>query len=409
MPKRNPIQALINALIEEIRRITERMEFEHIPVKQWLEVMRALIARYSVAAMMLGQGSPVLSKAARTAVKHYVGIQFAFLDNFALVIQNAEAWENGWNSRAESYAAAIKQPYWQGKTKMLPLPAMPAEGTQCHNNCGCEWEIQEIDGKAGDYDAYWRRSKDDSCQTCLERERLWNPLEIRGGMLQIPKSMQAKEPALKHLLGQHDQMSHGNRGGAPRFESVEEADAWIRGNLAYETADLELVPLDMTQDFVDEFYAMRVKHDLPMLTRIQGRAMSGETAIAQFSTNDLGVQILSINKYEIERIEAEEKMSLADYLDKVHQSEIISGGSLRDVAYHEAVHYYWYSRGSQEGDEALDRAWNLARASGYIQNISAYAEKSSTEFLSELAVHLRYNSIDTVPKNIQNLIGNYLP
>jgi hypothetical protein len=132
---------------------------------------------------MAGVGSDVLPPAVRSQLVAGVQAQFAFLDGFAIEIQDTDEYMAGWNARADMYAKSIKTPYWQGRTRMLPLPAMPAEGTQCLTNCGCSWEIVTIDEEAGDYDCYWRRGKDDSCQTCIARAQNWSPLQVRGGVL----------------------------------------------------------------------------------------------------------------------------------------------------------------------------------------------------------------------------------
>ena len=65
----------------------------------------------------------------------------------------------------------------------LPLPAMPRDGTsQCLSNCGCAWEIAELDGD-GNYDCTWQLGKTENCQTCRQRAADWSPLQIRDGRL----------------------------------------------------------------------------------------------------------------------------------------------------------------------------------------------------------------------------------
>lgn len=63
------------------------------------------------------------------------------------------------------------------------LPFYPAERTDCMTNCGCAWDIVQLEGE-GNYDCFWRRGKTDSCNTCRYRERVANPLQVRGGALQ---------------------------------------------------------------------------------------------------------------------------------------------------------------------------------------------------------------------------------
>lgn len=175
-------------LIQRLRRIiaaaTTALEgriSESGAVDAWQSTVTDAIGRYSLAAMMTGSGDDQLSPEQLKAVKKAVQTQATFLDAFALEIQGAAAWQAGWNARAEMYASSIKAPYWTGKVKMLPLPAMPGDGsTQCLTNCGCAWDIQQLDGE-GNYDCYWRRGKNDSCQTCVGRSARWAPLRIRDG------------------------------------------------------------------------------------------------------------------------------------------------------------------------------------------------------------------------------------
>ena len=86
------------------------------------------------------------------------------------------------------------------------------DGIITHNsNCKCSWDIKVLDAEAGDYDATWVMHPAEHCQTCIERAAQWAPLQIRDGMLM--------ETAVKHLPGQHDQMTHGGSGSLGRFEN----------------------------------------------------------------------------------------------------------------------------------------------------------------------------------------------
>ena len=180
---------LIARLRVEIESLMISLQAGEIDPIVWQAEFERFLVRYHEAAYMAGHGTTRMSSVDLQNVKFYVGSQLEFLDNFRLVIQSAAEFMDGWKSRAEMYAGGIKKPYWKGKTKFLPLPAMPAEGTQCMDNCGCEWDIEVIDEDNGDYDAYWRLGKLKNCQTCLERSIQWSPLEIRGDELEIPEEM----------------------------------------------------------------------------------------------------------------------------------------------------------------------------------------------------------------------------
>lgn len=180
-----PLSRLINLLKREIEALTSDVAGDQITPIYWQREMEAALTRYHQAAYMAGSGAPTMNDTARKFVSATVKAQLDFLNGFVIDIQGEREWQKGWNARAAMYADAIKTPYWKGATNVLPLPAMPADGTQCLSNCKCSWEIAVVDEAAGDYDAYWRRGADDSCQTCLEREARWSPVQIRGGVLQL--------------------------------------------------------------------------------------------------------------------------------------------------------------------------------------------------------------------------------
>lgn len=178
---------LLERLVQRLGRLLaaaiEALEDDPAAVEAWEREAAATLMRYHQAAYMAGAGTRAIPPEARRQITADVARQLEFLRGFAIEIQEGAEWEAGWRSRAESYAGSIRVPYWRGATKMLPLPAMPAQGTQCMNNCRCEWDVVTVDEEAGDYDAYWRRGADDSCQTCIQRAADWSPLQIREGRL----------------------------------------------------------------------------------------------------------------------------------------------------------------------------------------------------------------------------------
>lgn len=176
---------LIERLAQLIRTSTGALE-EAYPdgVDSWQEEVSRQLARYHAAAMLTGANVDSLTPAMSAATQKDLAVQLRYLRQFGVAIQDAGEWQAGWQARAAMYARGIQIPYWQGATKLLPLPAMPAEGTACYTNCKCSWEVDTLDGD-NSYDAYWRRGADDSCQTCIQREAEWSPVRIREGVLQL--------------------------------------------------------------------------------------------------------------------------------------------------------------------------------------------------------------------------------
>lgn len=179
-----PLRWLIQSLLDAIGEWWSDLAAGDLTVNEWVNQMRDALAEYHLAGFMAGNASEDVSDKALSVVADQLGVQLDYLNGFKVELQSAAEFAAGAQARAESYAPAIKVPYWTGKTKVLPLPAMPAQGTQCLNNCGCLWRVVTLDEAAGNYDAYWERHKDDSCQTCIQREADWSPVRIRDGMLE---------------------------------------------------------------------------------------------------------------------------------------------------------------------------------------------------------------------------------
>lgn len=186
MPSSAPLDWLLQRLSQLIGTATDALEQAYPDgVAAWEQEIARQLARYHAAAMLAGASSATLSDAMTTAVTRDLAIQLGFLRKFGIAIQSGAQWERGWNARAQMYAQSIKAPYWQGKVKMLPLPAIPGDGTsQCLTHCHCAWDVQQLDGD-NNYDCTWVMSAVEHCQTCKQRAADWAPLRVRDGVVQI--------------------------------------------------------------------------------------------------------------------------------------------------------------------------------------------------------------------------------
>lgn len=174
---------LIALMLLDVRRLMRALEAGRETVDAWREAFSAALAKYHTAALLIGQGNAQLSGPGRRYLGKTVEAQLRFLNNFATEIQGTAEFKKGWNARAALYAQGIGQSYWKGATKMLPLPAMPRDGTTaCLGNCQCSWSIVELDGE-GNYDCTWTMSAAEHCQGCKQRAQDWAPLRIRNGRL----------------------------------------------------------------------------------------------------------------------------------------------------------------------------------------------------------------------------------
>ncbi len=168
------------------QRLMAALEAGTLTPATWYDRMARLLTRGHAAAMMAGGGNKQLTPAQRSAVAAGVKNQLEYLKRFKVEIQDSATFQRGWESRAALYAQSIKAPYWQGKTKMLPLPAQPGDGSsQCLGRCGCSWDVEVIDAERGDFNATWVRGLSDSCQTCIQRAIDWAPYQVRGGEVQL--------------------------------------------------------------------------------------------------------------------------------------------------------------------------------------------------------------------------------
>lgn len=186
LPRR--VADVIRAMVPGINELSDRIEVGNLSPEQWREEMQQLMAQFAQSAAISGAGSRGNPALTRPFVDRLVQVQGVFLDEFLRDIL-ANGWLTSYRARAQIYAGAIKQAYWHADVvrqagQVLPLPAYPTEGTQCLGYCKCRWRIVTIDAEAGDFDAYWGRHADDSCQTCILREQQWSPVRIRGGILQ---------------------------------------------------------------------------------------------------------------------------------------------------------------------------------------------------------------------------------
>lgn len=177
------LRRILARTLGAIARLSKQLERGTLSAAAWRAAMERVLTQHYAAALMAGQGSESVSTASRTYLDLFAKQQARYLKRFAAEIA-AEGYKPAYAARAAMYAAAAKAPFWHGRTKGLPLPAMPGDGTtQCLSNCRCSWEIVPLDGD-GNYDCYWRMGAVEHCQTCVQRASDWAPLRVRGGELQ---------------------------------------------------------------------------------------------------------------------------------------------------------------------------------------------------------------------------------
>lgn len=175
---------LIRELKRQLADLFEELQAGRLRPNEWRDAVKRALAEHHLAAIMAGLNTEAIPAKAWQGLVDEVNVQVEFLNNFKVEIQRADEFEAGWQARAASYAESIKTPYWRGRTKILPLPAMPGQGSQCLDGCNCQWDVKPVNAENGDYDCYWRlEAGSEHCQTCLERSQQWAPLRIREGVV----------------------------------------------------------------------------------------------------------------------------------------------------------------------------------------------------------------------------------
>lgn len=196
-------------------------------------------------------------------------------------------------------------------------------------------------------------------------------------------------------------------GGYKPLSSYTEAVTWAEANLAEYTEDLEQVPLAVLNDFFAEFYAVKLKHNLPKLTEISGRTREA-SSVAEIVQEGQFTN-LTINGKFMRQLEAD-GISPDNWVKAQHESGFLAGQSMADIAYHEAAHYYYRKglNGSQREQvaEAFTEA-GYVDAFKYVSRLSAVNER---EFHAEAAVVVRRGGLAALgSRDVANAIKGVLP
>jgi len=330
------LRALAEDLEGRVQTLLTALKDGRISPQEWREAMRRLLARYHLSALSLGIGVPLLPDGAGAIVtSHLESMQYPRLDDFYQKILMAETFNEAWRYRAHLYSQSIKTSYHEGDVfrqagQFLPLPAMPAQGTQCLTNCGCSWRIENKGN--GRFLAYWVRHKRDSCQTCVEREAQWQPLVIQDGRL-MPEGT-----AVKHLRGQHDQKRHA--GGLGQLED------WAKSSLS----DTELSAVrravssmssDERKEFFDDALANVRRYGDPdtLKKHVMDRVTTGQREARAEVGRIYGTPVHKVNRFT-GRIE-DKDTSLAVGIKGKDRATILmttaKGGALNTRPHHEEM------------------------------------------------------------------------
>jgi hypothetical protein len=164
------LEKLLRDMIGSIVDTNAQLEAKRISVDRWQYLLATDVLVGHYAAYMTGKNSKQLTPSEQRDVKTFVAEQVDYLNRFADQIE-ASGWLPAYGARALLYGGSLKASFWKGRTVGWDLPYYPAEGTTCLSNCKCSWEPGSLDEEDLTGEWYWRRSADDSCDVCMQRER----------------------------------------------------------------------------------------------------------------------------------------------------------------------------------------------------------------------------------------------
>lgn len=179
------LERLRNRIEDRLQAITQSYIDGDVVIETWYRQMLDTINGGNLAATVLAKGGyNNLDQFDLLAIENDNATQISFLNRFRRVLIELSPKQS--IARARQYSNSTTARYWTAHTRALGLPflpAMPGVRTDCGSNCKCNWNIIELPG-LGNWDCQWRISAVESCDTCLMRQRTFDPLEIRNGVVQ---------------------------------------------------------------------------------------------------------------------------------------------------------------------------------------------------------------------------------
>lgn len=186
-PNRQQLENLIAQFERNAAQRTQEYFAGNLTLEQWYQAQSRQIIRNRIAARAAAVGgidnlTQQDLERARLASRRELTYLAQFRDELdagnvteARAIQRSRMYGGG---AREQFESAI-----QDAIGLPQLPAQPGVRTDCRKNCKCSWRIVRLEG-TGNYDCFWERSPVDSCDTCRNRERAFNPLRVRNGVVQ---------------------------------------------------------------------------------------------------------------------------------------------------------------------------------------------------------------------------------
>lgn len=177
--------------IQRVTVLAEQLAAGRITLSEWKTAMRDELRRYHLTNAIIGAGGLALAGAGALLIAQSRTVaQIKFFNEWTNQIERGDFpidAEARLRQRATLYAGAGQATLDEamGNAMGIPrLPAYPRDGqTQCMNNCKCRWEYTKLPG-LGNWDCRWVMGVAEHCQHCPRRAQVWNPLQVRNGVIQ---------------------------------------------------------------------------------------------------------------------------------------------------------------------------------------------------------------------------------
>lgn len=175
------VSALYQQLLRETDAISAQYQGGQLTLDQWYELMQRQVTNAHARLARIGKGAP-LDAADFDRLNARIQGQWEYLNNWRDELRSGMIFRD---DRARLYVNAGKsslQEAFAAQIGLPPMPVYPGERSECQTNCKCTWRYERLPGN-GNWNCTWILRPAEHCPNCMARADLWNPIQVRGGVL----------------------------------------------------------------------------------------------------------------------------------------------------------------------------------------------------------------------------------
>lgn len=185
-PNLDALERLTNQQVARFQTLTQQRIDGDLTESRWYREMGNTINAGNIAASAIAKGGiQYLDSQDYQQIEQDNEIHYGYLTKYRREFTDLSSAQV--LDRSGLYGGAVTGRYWKAFTKSLgmpPLPAMPSILCTCKNRCKCHWNFIQLPGQ-GNWDCQWRVTENViHCDECSQRQRTFNPLQIRNGIVQ---------------------------------------------------------------------------------------------------------------------------------------------------------------------------------------------------------------------------------